>query len=46
MSNASMGLPPDLQAYLVRHGVREADILMPPRDETAFLPHHNLQIAP
>jgi predicted O-methyltransferase YrrM len=46
MSNASMGLPPDLQAYLVRHGVREADILKRLRDETALLPQHNMQIAP
>jgi predicted O-methyltransferase YrrM len=46
MSNASMGLPEDLQAYLVRHGVREAEILKRLRDETAQLPQHNMQIAP
>jgi predicted O-methyltransferase YrrM len=46
MSNASMGLPPDLQAYLVGHGVREAAILKRLRDETARLPQHNMQIAP
>ena len=46
MSNVSMGLPPDLQAYLVRNGVREPDILKRLRDETALLPQHNMQIAP
>ena len=45
MSNVSMGLPPDMQAYLVRHGVREPDILKRLRDETALLPQHNMQIA-
>ncbi|HEX5014813.1 MAG TPA: class I SAM-dependent methyltransferase [Candidatus Limnocylindrales bacterium] len=46
MSNASLGLPEDLQAYLVRHGVREPEILKRLRDETALLPQHNMQIAP
>ena len=46
MSNASMGLPPDLQAYLLRNGVREPEILKRLRDETAVLPQHNMQIAP
>ena len=46
MSNVSMGLPPDLHAYLVRNGVREPDILKRLRDETALLPQHNMQIAP
>jgi predicted O-methyltransferase YrrM len=46
MSNVSMGLPPDLHAYLVRHGVREPEILKHLRDETALLPQHNMQIAP
>ncbi len=46
MSNASLGLPPDLQAYLVEHGVREPDILKRLREETALLPQHNMQIAP
>jgi len=46
MSNASLGLPPDLQAYLVEHGVREPDILKRLREETALLPRHNMQIAP
>jgi predicted O-methyltransferase YrrM len=46
MSNASLGLPPDLQAYLVEHGVREPEILKRLRDETSLLPQHNMQIAP
>jgi predicted O-methyltransferase YrrM len=46
MSNVSLGLPPDLHAYLVRHGVREPDILRRLREETASLPQHDMQIAP
>ena len=46
MSNASLGLPPDLQTYLVDHGVREPEILKRLRDETALLPQHDMQIAP
>jgi O-methyltransferase len=46
MSNASLGLPPDLHAYLVEHGVREPAILKRLRDETALLPEHDMQIAP
>ena len=46
MSNASVGLPPDLHAYLLRHGVREPDILRRLREETASLPQHDMQIAP
>ena len=46
MSNVSVGLPPDLHAYLVSHGVREPDILKRLRDETAALPQHDMQIAP
>jgi O-methyltransferase len=46
MSNVSLGLPPDLQAYLVEHGVREPDILKRLREETAALPQHDMQIAP
>lgn len=46
MSNVSMGLPPDMQDYLLRHGVREPEILARLRDETARLPEHNMQIAP
>jgi len=46
MSNVSLGLPPDLQSYLVEHGVREPDILKRLREETALLPQHDMQIAP
>jgi predicted O-methyltransferase YrrM len=46
MSNVSIGLAPDLHAYLVGHGVREPEILRRLRDETASLPQHNMQIAP
>ena len=46
MSNASLGLPPDLHAYLVEHGVREPEILTRLRAETSLLPQHDMQIAP
>ena len=46
MANASMGLPADLEHYLVKHGVREPEILARLRDETALIPQHNMQIAP
>jgi len=46
MSNASVGLSDELQAYLVRIGVREPDVLRRLRDETAPLPEHGMQIAP
>jgi predicted O-methyltransferase YrrM len=46
MANTSIGLDPDLHAYLIAHGVREPDILRRLRDETASLPQHNMQIAP
>ena len=46
MSNVSIGLPPDLHAYLVRYGVRELEILRRLREETASLPQHDMQIAP
>ena len=46
MTNVSLGLPPDMQSYLVRHGVREPEILRRLRDETALLPQHDMQIAP
>jgi predicted O-methyltransferase YrrM len=46
MANVSMGLPPDLEDYLVKHGVREPEILARLRVETALIPQHNMQIAP
>jgi predicted O-methyltransferase YrrM len=46
MSNASIGLPPDLHDYLTRYGVREPELLRRLREETADLPQHGMQIAP
>ena len=46
MSNATLGLPEDLHAYLLEVGVREPDILRQLRDETATLPMSQMQIAP
>lgn len=46
MSNVSVGLPDDLQSYLVRVGVREPEILQRLREETAPLPMAQMQIAP
>lgn len=46
MANASLGLPADLQEYLVAIGLREPDVLRRLRDETAALPEHGMQIAP
>jgi predicted O-methyltransferase YrrM len=45
MSTVSVGLPDDLQAYLVKVGVREPEILARLRAETAQLPMHDMQIA-
>jgi caffeoyl-CoA O-methyltransferase len=46
MSNATLGLPEDLHAYLLEVGVREPEILRDLRAETAALPEHDMQIAP
>jgi caffeoyl-CoA O-methyltransferase len=46
MSTVSVGLPDDLQAYLVKVGTREPEILRRLREETAPLPMHDMQIAP
>jgi predicted O-methyltransferase YrrM len=46
VSNATLGLPADLHAYLLEVGVREAEILRELREETAGLPEHDMQIAP
>lgn len=46
MANASLGLSPELQDYLVRVGVREPEVLRRLREETAQLPEHGMQIAP
>jgi len=46
MSNATLGLPDDLHQYLLTVGVREPDLLLRLRDETAKLPMAQMQIAP
>ena len=46
MSNATLGLPEDLHAYLLEVGVREPPILRQLREETAALPQRDMQIAP
>jgi caffeoyl-CoA O-methyltransferase len=46
MSNATLGLPEDLHAYLLEVGVREPDLLRELRAETATMPEHDMQIAP
>jgi caffeoyl-CoA O-methyltransferase len=46
VSNATLGLPDELHAYLLDVGVREPDLLRQLRDETAAMPEHNMQIAP
>ena len=46
MSNATLGLPEELHAYLLDVGVREPDLLRELRDETAAMPEHDMQIAP
>lgn len=45
MSTVSVGLPDDLQAYLLQVGVREPEILRRLREETAPLPMRDMQIA-
>ena len=46
MSNRSIGLSPELHAWLVRHAVRETDALRRLREETAALEEADMQIAP
>jgi caffeoyl-CoA O-methyltransferase len=46
MSNATLGLPEDLHAYLLEVGVREPELLRDLRAETAAMPEHDMQIAP
>lgn len=46
MANASLGLPPDLQAYLQRHGYHEPAVLARLRERTAHMPEHEMQVAP
>jgi len=46
VSNATLGLPEELHAYLLDVGVREPDLLRQLRVETAAMPEHDMQIAP
>src|SRR5690606_5985363 len=46
MSNRSIGLTDALQDYIVKHSVREPEVLRRLREETARLPEHGMQIAP
>jgi predicted O-methyltransferase YrrM len=46
MANVTHGLSDELQAYLLRVGVREPPVLERLRAETAALPEHGMQIAP
>ena len=46
MSNQSIGLSPELHEYLVRHAVRETDVLRRLREETASMAEADMQIAP
>ena len=46
MSNRSIGLSPELHEYLVRHAVRESDVLRRLREETASMEEAQMQIAP
>ncbi|MDQ2853689.1 MAG: class I SAM-dependent methyltransferase [Chloroflexota bacterium] len=45
MSNGSIGLSPELNAYLSRVGAREPEVLRQLRDETAKMPQAQMQIA-
>jgi predicted O-methyltransferase YrrM len=46
MSNKTLGLPDDVHAYLIEHGVREPELLARLRAETATMPMAQMQIAP
>jgi len=46
MSTSSIGLDDDLQAYLVRYGVREHPVLAELRKATALLPESGMQSSP
>ncbi len=45
MSQASLGLPADIQSYLLDHGVREPEVLVRLREETSKLAAADMQIA-
>jgi predicted O-methyltransferase YrrM len=46
MSTTSVGLSPDLAAYLVEHGVREHPLLARLRAETSVMDQADMQVAP
>jgi predicted O-methyltransferase YrrM len=46
MNRKTIGLPDDVHAYLLAHGIREPDILARLRAETASHPRAQMQIAP
>jgi predicted O-methyltransferase YrrM len=46
MSNKTIGMSDELQAYLLDVGVREPEVLRRLREETNALPQHDMQIAP
>ena len=46
MTRTSFGVPDDIHAYILRHGVREPAIFRRLREETAALPQAGMQIAP
>jgi predicted O-methyltransferase YrrM len=46
MSNRTLGISEELQAYVVSVGAREPEVLTRLRAETARLPQHGMQIAP
>lgn len=46
MTGKSIGLPDDVHAHVLAHGVREPAILARLREETAALPNAQMQIAP
>jgi predicted O-methyltransferase YrrM len=46
MANTTMGLSPDLAAYVMAVGTREPEVLARLRAETASIPQHGMQIAP
>ena len=46
MSNTSIGLGDDIQAYLVANGLREHPVLAQLRADTARLPNYGMQTAP
>ena len=46
MSNRTIGLPDTLYTYLLENSLREPDVLRRLREETARLPHAEMQISP